>query len=305
MRKAFIGASLCLIALSCTVEPVDREQRVASVKGDYFYATFESSGERDTKVYLDENIKVLWNEKDEISIFNRKDANDEYVFDGETGDNAGGFYLAKDFSEEGVSIDHIYAVYPYSASTSVSIDGILSLTLPSEQPYAENSFGLGMNTMVSASDDQNLLFRNLCGYLELKFYGEGVSVSSVKLEGHGGQKLSGGANVRMEVGGTPSVAMADDAGTSITVVCDTPVELGTSKEDAVVFWMVVPPTGFTDGFKLTVTDSEGGVFVKETSKNFTIARNKVLRISAIEVEISGSSSGTIDDGSGNEEGDEY
>ena len=277
MKKAFFGISVCLMALSCTVEKTDVDLRTADA--DVFYASFES----DTRVYLDENVKILWNENDLVSIFNRKDANDEYRFTGETGDNAGSFKRVKDFSEEGVSIDHIYAVYPYDPSTSVSLEGVLSVTLPSEQSYAENTFGLGANTMVSATDDNNLLFRNACGFLVLKFYGAGVSVSSVKLEGKGGQGLSGPAKIEMEVGGVPSVSMCEGAGTSVTLKCDTPVQLGATKDEAVLFWLVVPPTEFTGGFTLTVTDSEGGVFVKETSKDMSIVRNRLLRISAIEV----------------------
>ena len=138
----------------------------------------------------------------------------------------------------------------------------------------------------------------------LKFYGAGVSVSSVKLEGNADQGLSGLAKIQMEVGSMPSVTMSEDAATAVTLMCENPVQLGATKDDAVLFWLVVPPTDFTNGFKLTVTDSKGGVFVKETSKNMSVVRNLLLRISPIEV-VCEPASGTIDDGSGNEEGDEY
>jgi hypothetical protein len=137
--------------------------------------------------------------------------------------------------------------------------------------------------MTSATEDNNLLFKNVGGYLVLKFYGEGVSVSSIKLEGNNGELLSGKATVTHAVEGVPSVTMATDAGTSITLNCPTPVELGTTKEDATLFWLVVPPTKFTGGFTLTVMDDNGGEFVKKTTANLTIARNGVLRISSIEV----------------------
>jgi hypothetical protein len=302
MKKAIIfGITVCLMGLSCSVEKTDEDRPAAGNAGaDVFYASFES----DTKVYVDESIKILWNKDDLISIFNRKDANDEYRFTGETGDNAGSFKRVKDYSEEGVSIDHIYAVYPYFQSTSVSREGVLSVTLPAVQTYSENTFGLGANTMVSATEDNNLLFRNACGFLVLKFYGAGVSVSSVKLEGNAGQGLSGLAKIQMEVGSMPSVTMSEDAATAVTLMCENPVQLGATKDDAVLFWLVVPPTDFTNGFKLTVTDSKGGVFVKETSKNMSVVRNRLLRISPIEV-VCEPASGTIDDGSGNEEGDEY
>ena len=47
--------------------------------------------------------------------------------------------------------------------------------------------------------------------------------------------------------------------------------------------MVVPPTVFSKGFKLTVTDPEGNEFTKSTSAHVTIARNEVLRLTPLRV----------------------
>ena len=280
----FLAGLFFLSAISCTVSELERPGTASLPEKDIFYASFDKGSNPDTRVYVDENVKLLWNKDDHISIFNHKDANDEYRFTGETGDNGGSFKLVKDFSEEGVSIDHIFAVYPYSRSTSYdTMDGTLSITFPKEQFYAVNSFGQGANAMVSATDDNMLKFRNLGGYLVLKFYGGDISVASVTLEGNKGEPLSGAATVSMEVGGNPAVSMAKDAVSSLTLTCETPVTLGTTKDQAVAFWMVVPPTDFTGGFTLKVVDSEGGVFVKETTKSLSVSRNGVLRISAIEV----------------------
>ena len=77
--------------------------------------------------------------------------------------------------------------------------------------------------------------------------------------------------------------MSSTAGTSITLNCENPVKVGTTKETATTFWMVVPPTDFTQGLILTVTDKNDKVFVKETAEILTIKRNTVLRIAPIEV----------------------
>lgn len=53
-------------------------------------------------------------------------------------------------------------------------NGKIILTLPAVQPYAENSFGLGANSMVAATENKSdmlLQFKNLCGYLVVKLYG--------------------------------------------------------------------------------------------------------------------------------------
>jgi len=282
-RTVYLWAFLCLLVLSCTrseefdfAEPVSSEEE--------FYASFEVYPE--SKVYVDEDVKLLWNADDRISIFNKITYNQEYRFTGETGDNAGGFKkVENDDFATGNAMSDIVAVYPYLESTKISNQGVLTVTMPSEQSYLAGSFGPGANTMVSTTEDNLLLFKNLGGYLVLKFYGEDVSVASVKLEGNNGEVLSGAATLTPAVGTLPSVTMSSSGGTAITLTCEEPVALGTTKEDATPFWLVVPPTEFEQGFTLTVTDTEGNTFVKETSKDLTISRNGVLRISAIEVEM--------------------
>ena len=280
MRNCFFLQSLiCLLAVSCTVQELDINTP-APHQGDVFYASLESY-ESDTKVYLDDKIKILWDEEDLISIFNMTSHNQKFMFAGETGDNAGTFTRIADGDGPEEALSYICAVYPYQKETKINKEGVLELTLPSEQAYREGSFGMGANTMVSATEDHLLKFKNVGGYLVLQFYGEDVAVKSIKLEGNNNEPLSGKAKTKPAIGTIPTIEMDRNAGKSITLTCETPVELGATKDDAVQFWMVVPPTNFSKGFKLTVTDTEGNEFVKETSSNLTIARNGVLRISAI------------------------
>ena len=287
MKKCYLLQSfLCLLVVSCSINEMDTKDAF-NTSDEIFYASLESYSEPDTKVYVDENVKILWDEDDRITIFNRYTYNQEYRFLGETGDNAGAFKkVPNDDFVTGNSLDHIYAIYPFLETTKISNKEVMTVTLPAEQVYREGSFGPGANVMTSATDDNNLMFKNVGGYLVLKFYGEGVSVSSIKLEGNNGELLSGKASVTQAVGGNPTAKMATTAGTSVTLFCDTPVELGATKEEATQFWLVVPPTAFASGFTLTVTDAYGAVFVKETTKNLSIARNGVLRISPIEVLLS-------------------
>ena len=279
-RSLFLGL-LSLMAVSCSFHELDTKAP-ASFGDDVFYASLESYSEPDTKVYVDDNVKILWDKEDQISIFNKTIQNQQFRFDGETGENAGTFHPIADSTEQAGPLGFICAVYPYQSSTNINSEGVMTLTLPSEQTYRDRSFGPGANTMVSSTEDHLLKFKNVGGYLVLKFYGEDVSVSSIKLEGNNGELLSGTATFTPALGELPKITMdSSSAGTSITLICETPVKLGATKEEAVQFWMVVPPTDFTKGFKLTVTDPDGNEFVKETSAHLSIARNGVLRISPI------------------------
>lgn len=283
-RGLFLQSLICLLIVSCSVQEPDTKG-VVTPGDDIFYATLESYAGPDTKVYVDEKIKMHWDEGDLISMFNKTTLNQEYRFDGKTGDSAGKFEKVSDPFGTGNPFGYVCAVYPYkpSPSTKIGNDDVLTLTLPAEQVYQEGSFGPGANTMVSVTEGNPLMFKNVGGYLVLKFYGKGISISSIKLEGNNGEKLSGKATMTPVIGEVPKITLSDDKATSITLTCDKPVELDESKENSTMFWMVVPPTSFSKGFKLTVTGSDGKEFIKNTDKNLSIVRNTLLRIAPIEV----------------------
>lgn len=249
-----------------------------------FFASLDSNFGSDTRVFVDESVKILWNADDKISIFNRSNENIEYRFKGETGQNSGSFEKVSEGVGPDFSLDRIFAIYPYNESNGISESSVLSFDFPSEQVYRSRSFGPGANVMVSVTDDNNLHFKNVAGYLVLKFYGEGVTVSTITLEGNNRERLAGKSSVSFAEG-SPSITLDKTASGTITLKCESPVSLGSTKDDAVSFWMVVPPTDFTGGFTLTVTDPNDGTFVKTTTKDLSITRNGVLRISPIEVKI--------------------
>ena len=296
-KRTVLYSLICLLTVSCTFRELDVQvpsTMKEAIEDDVFYASFESYSTPDTKVYIDENIQMRWDANDQLSIFNFNTLNQPYQFSGETGDVSGYFTRASGPIESEDNLDIICAVYPYRESTTISDSGVLTLTLPAEQIYKAGSFGTEANTMVSTTDGHFLKFKNISGYLALKFYGAGVSVSSIRLDGNLGEPLSGEATLTPGIGTNPIVSMASTAGTSITLTCETPVQLGANRDNPTIFWLVVPPTAFTEGFRLTVTTPNGDVFFKETTKNLTIARNDVLRISPIEVTLSSEGYGLND-----------
>ena len=283
MKRAFFLQSLIsLLVVSCSVHEFDTKDSFA--QGDRIYAVLESYAESDTRVYVDENVKIRWDEDDRISLF-RSTLNEQWRYTGNTGDNAGEFVSASSQFGTGAEIDFRCAVYPYQKSTKIdSKNNILKLSLPETQTYRKESFGRGANTMVSVTEDVDnlLIFKNVGGYLVFNFYGDGVSVSSIRIEGRNGELLSGEATIRAVIGGLPQITMASTAGTSITLTCDN-IALDASEEKATEFWMVVPPTTFTKGFKLTVTGADGKEFVKESVKELPVVRNTVLRTTPLEL----------------------
>ena len=285
MKKILLFTAAALMLLACSKEDGAPEGKLQQSDSPKFYATTESAPVSDTKVYADENLRVLWNEGDKISIFNQRTYNDQYEFDGEDGDTGGGFELipASGFYSAN-PLEYIYAVYPYSRDNKINNDGDqITVTLPAEQAYKEHSFGIGANTMVAATDNYFLAFKNICGYLRFRFYGDDISISSIKLEGNNGEKIAGKAFVTPVVGGTPTVAMDNTATGSITINCADPVTIGSTSSTATEFIFVVPPTAFSGGFKVTVTDAMGGVFQKSSTRSLEITRNKMESMGAMKV----------------------
>ena len=270
-----------LLASSCSEDELVKNQPINSLK---FTATFEQN---ESRTYVEEGNLLRWTKGDQITLFEGNTLNRRFIFDGETGDNAGTFSLGENPYGTGNELNKNYAVYPYRSKTIISDYGGITATLPAEQSYAESSFGLGDNTMVAVTkdtDDTFLMFKNVGGYLKLQLYGDDVIVKSITLTGNNHEKIAGNATITPVYGEAPTIRMADDATESIILDCgESGIKLGTTKEAATSFWMVVPPTTFEKGFTITVTDIDGKVFGKTTSNEIIIARNTIHPMAVLKV----------------------
>ena len=277
----YLGLATALMA-SCSI--LEEDTKTPQQDDVFFYASFEQPADEGTRVYANEDLLLRWTADDRVSIFNKITYNQQYKFTGNTGANAGGFKkVDSDEFVTGNTISHVVSVYPFQESTEISESEIVTLTLPAEQHYAENTFGLGDNTMISVSEDNVLMYKNVGGYLRVSLYGEGVSVSSVTLKGNDSEKLAGNATVTMPLNGIPSVSMANDATNEITLICNSPVVLGKTAEASTGFWFVVPPISFSKGFSVSIKTANGTVYEHSTSKAIEISRNNLSKMSPFEI----------------------
>lgn len=287
MKKIISILGVISLFAACTAEldttpEITEEQAPIIEKTPVLYASIEEGAE--TKVYLDENYKVLWHADDRISVFNKDTYNLQYRFDGNTGDNSGTFSEVPDgLLHTSNAIENLYAVYPYSASTSISNTSVLTVNYPAAQTYSAGSFGLGANTMVAVTDANNLQFKNACGYLMFKLYGTNVKVKTVSLKGNNHEKIAGEATITMSLGGDPIVAMSGSATEEIILTCAESVSIGSTSENYTEFWFTLPPVTFENGFTVTITDNCGGSFSKSTSSSLEITRSYARKMAPIEV----------------------
>ena len=286
-------AALVILMLSCSKEDrVEGKLEPQASSRQVFYATTEdhttqnTPGSPNTKVYADENMQVLWNEDDRISIFNQSTYNYQYMFTGEDGDNYGSF---EEIPVSGFisanPLNQVIAVYPYATTNKVNNAGnTVTMTLPAEQTYKEHSFGIGANTMIAVTENNFLAFKNACGYFSLRLYGDNVSIRRITIRGNNNEKIAGKASIAVSTSTVPITTMDNSATNAITLVCDPPVRIGATSENYTDFWFVIPPTTFSNGFTITVTDAYGDTFEKTTTRSFTITRNQMDWMNPLKVE---------------------
>lgn len=295
MKKWLLLAVVGLMS-ACSKSDIEEVNTSIGAESPIFYASLEGSDE--TRTYLDANQKMRWTTDDRVTIFFGENYNREFAFTGETGSTAGsfnqkstdGFYTAEKVTAN-------YAVYPHQASTQLEVEGYFKLSLPATQSYAEDSFGLNANTMVAVTktvDDRFLQFKNVCGYLKLNLYGAKVTVKRITLTGNNEEPLAGAATVTPTYGGDPSMAWAaSGTTTSLTLDCGDGVKIGATEAEATPFWLVVPPTTFTKGFTVTITDTAGNTFTKSSTSKQTITRNISKNMPAFEIAPTGPANNEI------------
>lgn len=290
-RHIFLGI-LSLLAVSCTMNEIAAPDggNVASDSETSYYATIEEQPkDPETKTYADEDLRVLWNHDDRVTIFEDIPYGVELYFVDGDGATGGGFNYVSGPAYYGGTTDlgnMKYAVYPHSSETQITSAGAITYIFPGSQEYAAGSFGRGANVMVAKTEASSkiLSFKNAGGYLSFKLFGDNVYVSSVILKSNNGEPLSGESTITI-ADGVPQVAMKSGNGNDeVRISCEHAVLLGSSEENATEFRFVLPPMEFSElGFTITVNTPDGGTFTQTGPMSFSIERNKVLRVSPLKV----------------------
>ena len=124
------------------------------------------------------------------------------------------------------------------------------------------------------SDGQNFLFENLATVLSLPLQGDAV-VRSISIEAVGGEGLAGAATVDFS-GATPVLSAGNSA--TVTLDCgESGVQL--SADAATVFNFILIPGEYTQGFKVTVNETNGNSTVKTTGGSaMTLHAGSIVKI---------------------------
>ena len=234
----------------------------------------------DTRIELNEALKTVWTEGDEVSVFYRSYENTRWAFQGETGDRSGELKLVS--GEAGAqTMDNSIIVYPYSDSYAINADThAVAASLPAVQSYKEGSYGAEGNIMVAESKFTQFTLKSIVGWLRVELTGNRHIVNSITLRGNDGEQVAGLCYINAA---DASVALAasdvDESlvATEVVLNCGSGVMLGA---EAKKFYIALLPQTFKKGLTVEVNyaNAEPQTLVYEDS--ITIRRNHISPINS-------------------------
>lgn len=183
--------------------------------------------------------------------------------------------------------------------------------LPAVQHYRENTCpkeGFFMASKLEAGQE-SFFFKNICGVLWLQIYSpNNRKVTSIEVTDKGGKHLSGDVSLKIDKvnqvtltslynnynpnNATYMQTLADyitESGYSVTnaggltLVCDEPVQIGTTSATATTFMITLRPLALREGFEIKVNCEGGYSFTQKTNKNNIIGPNKIRKMPAFSI----------------------
>lgn len=276
MNKSYIYSAVlsCIAILSGCVDIEEFEEPAQKVSKT-FYAEMEESPL--TKTVLgdkgEDGIRpVLWMPEDKIGVAPSTGG----AFDMFVNKSAESSVMAE-FEGQTSLAPSYFAVYPYDKDAVVA-DGSISFTLNTEQKYKSGSFDEGAFPMIARSSDTNddgLMFYNLCGVLEVNLTGE---ENITKISFSSNNKVSGKFSVNANYEQYPEMVPDASSMTSTTLDCGAGVQL--KADSPTPFYFVLPP-GTYDAFTLMIHTSDGKMMFKQSQKPLTIKRSVIIKSGAL------------------------
>ena len=191
---------------------------------------------------------------------------------------AGG--TSADFTGEAFESAVYYACYPYRPDAVAEGTGVTT-TLPAVQPFGgSGTFAAGISPMTARSTRaDDLRFTSVCGVVRLQLTGT-ATIRSIRLTTLDGAPLAGRMRFEWTAAGGWTIRSVDAGHPSILLDCGAG-GAALSGGDPVVFCLVVPPGSYR-GWRFTITDTEGGQMVRETSQaEVVLAANHIKTYNTI------------------------
>ena len=266
--KKLIFAAVALLFAACTTEQTADIMPSAS-------KVLTVSFEKESRIQLNGEQKAVWTKDDLVSVFYNSDANQQWKFEGDTGATTATLVNVTEPAST-KELSKVVAIYPYNEGYTISEDCKVTTTLPIEQSYLADSYGLNGNIMISYSEGDILKMRSVLGWLKLQLTGEGEIVKSITLTGNDSEQIAGGVVIDPS---DLSLKLNDPTSTTLTLNCGEGVTLS---EDVTTFYIGITPQTFERGFTVVAECADGSSMTKSTKNEVVIARNTIQPMDALE-----------------------
>ena len=233
------------------------------------YATHEPNP--GVKTAIDnETAEINWTSGDAINVFFGTMSSGKFVTS-ESGEIAQ-FKGSLDVVTGGSNMEgkvYMWGVYPYNSNNSC--DGShITLTLPSVQTAAENTFANGLFPQIARSESFSMGFYNLCG--GFRFSVSSPDIKYVTLRGNNNEVVAGRVKATMGSGSKPVVAEVLSGEKEIKMYAPG----GGTFKPGVNYYLILLPTTFSEGLTLTYYKSETYASYVY-SKSYTLGRSVFSR----------------------------
>ena len=298
MRKLLLFTLVATLFTACTEDVIDEQRNVLTDDNRTLTVSFDGETE-DTRIQLNEEKKTVWTEGDLLSVFYRSTTNEQWQFMGKSGDRTGNIEPVGSSIIPTPTINDIVVVYPYNAGYFYNSDTKnVQASLPAEQNYLKDSYGLDGNILVSLSEYNQVALKSVCGWLKLQLTGNGEKIKSITLRGNNGEQVAGELYINSadatstlaskltesdddsEVGGTlvrPGTILKE-----VTLDCGEGVVLDA---EATAFYIALPPQTFEKGLTVEITATNGLVMTKSTDNEVVIERNCIQPMAAFAADL--------------------
>jgi len=256
-----ILAILPSMFVMCTekVAPVDDSEREAELMATTSKYVTESGTES--------SLNVKWHKKD--AIFVMSEAGGDAVFTTPQKKETALFWG----DIKGVPA---IAFYPYSETVRVK-ENTLSFSLPETQIYEEGTLAQNMNVSVAAiKDADEVVFKNVCGVLELKLSMSGSDMNIGKIVLSDNDKPICGIFKLALDSADPVAKYYKNGDSEVTLDCGTGIKLTSSPSS---FYFVLPEGALEEGFEAQVYATDGKlVSTVVVDDDCTILHNTVTTV---------------------------
>ncbi len=220
-----------------------------------------------TRVHLDNEGCLAWNEGDILSVFFKSAERQQWQFQGATGDKEGVITPVGEVLCPATD-GNIVVAYPDNEAYTYDMKAArLTTHISNTQAYTTNGYN---HLLVAQSRNKEVVLREVYGWLRLNITGAGYAIASITVRGNDDEQLTGAMVINPD-DATATLLAGPEAGGEVTLRCEGGVALNSTEATALHIALV--PQIFERGATIVINDTAGGMMTLEVDKEFKILRN--------------------------------